>query len=172
MAKSISPRPAICAKVKPPDDGTWRMSVNPSARSRSSATYAGALQMFEDSPGAKGAHGAGRGQAGQKIAARSHDKHAGPPSLTRRRRVQNRVAPASGLTTGATAARIKHFIRLSLRHDATVRRPRKAPWAALIPSGASIEASDGVSGVSGQPPANRRRPPFTPESPCAAAIVV
>jgi hypothetical protein len=39
--------------------------------------------------------------------------------------------PASGLTTGATAARIQSFSRLSLWHDATVRRPRKAPWASV-----------------------------------------
>jgi hypothetical protein len=37
--------------------------------------------------------------------------------------------PASGWITGATAARIERFIRLSLRHDATVRRPGKAAIA-------------------------------------------
>jgi hypothetical protein len=41
----------------------------------------------------------------------------------------NRVAPASGLTTGATAARIESIIRLSLRYDDTIRDPKKAAIA-------------------------------------------
>ena len=59
--------------------------------------------------------------------------------------MSNRVASASGLTTDATAARIKSITRLSLRHDGMVHRPRKAPWANLLDPGERLV--DPCSGV-------------------------
>jgi hypothetical protein len=47
--------------------------------------------------------------------------------------VLNRVASVSGLTTGATAARIESVIRLSLRHDATEQNAWKAAFASEHP---------------------------------------
>jgi hypothetical protein len=43
--------------------------------------------------------------------------------------ISNRVASASGLIAGATAARIASVIRLSLRHDDTIGSSRKAAIA-------------------------------------------
>jgi hypothetical protein len=54
----------------------------------------------------------------------------------------------SGLTTGATAARLKALIRLSVRNDWHGPEAKEsAPWPALASAAASIEVSDGVAGA-------------------------
>ena len=72
--------------------------------------------------------------------------------------ISSRVASAKRLTTGATAAELKALIRLSLRKDRTVRRPRKAPRASLGPLRLPPSRPPMASQVSGQQPANRARP--------------
>ena len=79
----------------------------------------------ERPPRAQDASGAGRGQGGEKIAARLHDMHAKSP-VRSPASISNRVASASGLTAGATAARIESVIRLSLQQHAMFSGLRKA----------------------------------------------
>jgi hypothetical protein len=55
--------------------------------------------------------------------------------------ISNRVAPASGLITGATAARIRNPIRLSLQHDGTVRGPKIAAFAYAL---SYVQAQDEI----------------------------
>jgi hypothetical protein len=55
--------------------------------------------------------------------------HAKSPAVRSPASISNQVASASGLTTGATAARIESAIRLSLRHDDTICEPKKAAIA-------------------------------------------
>ena len=93
--------------------------------------------------------GAGCGQGGEKIAARLHDMHAKSPARSPAS-ISNRVASASGLIAGATAARTESVIRLSLRHYGTVRSAGKAPWASVSPA-AAPPSSPTVSGERQQP---------------------
>ena len=81
---------------------------------------------------ASGDPGQGRGgdcgqrRVGQELTARLHDMHAKSP-VRSPASISNRVASASGLIAGATAARLESVIRLSLPHDGTVCRLREAP---------------------------------------------
>jgi hypothetical protein len=58
--------------------------------------------------------------------------------------------PASGWITGATAARTESVLRLSLRHDATVRGLGKAAFASPRP----VAKTSGYSEIT--PPASTR----------------
>ena len=86
----------------------------------------------------KDARGAGRGQGGEKIAARLHDMHAKSP-LRSPASISNRVASASGLITGATAARIKALFgcHCGMMARSTGRGKRLGPTFTLDPGVAS-----------------------------------